>query len=249
MKQSPLIILLLLLGLLIPGAAHAAQKEIIFAYPVEGWPPYLIPQEKSGIMVDVLQNIATKIGFKVITHHYPDKRCKMMLEQQTIDIWPKAQEWTRHPDHYLWTDPVVSSDDILIFRKGEKTPIKSQDDLEGMRIGCVYGFSYPELAALFESRLAVRQDALNTESMLEMLKIGRTDVAVTNRLVAGWVIKNSPMLEMDEFQFGDVKLESAPYRFAFSKNDKWIDFIYHFNKELMRMRITGELQTILDRYQ
>lgn len=237
--------------LCIATVAFAAGKTMTFSFPGEGWPPYVIQTEDraSGIMPDVLAAIAEKYQYTLNFIYVPDKRGTLMLENGTVDVRPKAREWMEFPDRFLWTEPIVNSTDVLVFRKGHEFPFRTGDDLIGKTIGCIHGFGYPTLNALFENRQAFRHDVMDTEKLLGMLKLGRIDAAVTNELVARWIIRNDRELALNDFSFALRPVDTVPYRLMFSDNGKWKNFIPRFNSELNQMKVDGRFEAILKKYQ
>ncbi len=232
------------------GVSKDTQNELILTTAGAGWPPFIIPadryDEARGIMIDIMREAAECAGHSLKIVHYPEKRCLMNLRDGTVDIYPKAREWVAEPDQFDWTDPVVLSEDTLVFRNGDQTRVTQS--LTGMSIGVVHGFSYPALKTLFACGSIQRHDAHNTKNLLLMLSRGHVDAIFTNRHVAKWIIRKSPNLNEEEFAFAQKPLDSAPFRFAFTKEKKHCTFIDAFNKELETMRKDGRFQAILDRY-
>lgn len=230
----------------------APPNTLIMGAPPEGWPPFTIvanqPHHHKGIMVDVLREIAEKNGYIVKVDFFPEKRCRMMLTQGKIHVYCKAKEWVDDPSMYIWSDPVVTSVDILVSHADAPIQFDSIHELTRRSIGSVYGFSYPTLDKAFESGAIHHHTAKNTEAILRMVQRGHIDAAVTNRHVAEWITRNHPKMTLSEFALSTTPIDSAPYRFAFHNTPKWKQFIVGFNKELASMKKDGRLQAILDRY-
>lgn len=246
----PAFILTLLLPSIMIGASKDIRNELILTTARAGWPPFIIPADRygdaRGIMIDILREAAQCAGRSLKIVHYPEKRCLMNLRDGTVDIYPKAREWVTKPDQFDWTAPVICSEDTLVFRNDDQARVTQS--LTGMSIGVVHGFSYPALKTLFACGSIQRHDAHNTKNLLLMLSRGHVDAIFTNRHVAKWIIRKSPNLNEEEFAFAQKPLDSAPFRFAFTKKRNHYKFIAAFNKELEKMRKDGRLQAILDRY-
>ena len=254
-KKTPLVItILFLLTLLLPDTGRSAskknKKELILATARDGWPPFIIPADSSGeargIMIDVLREATQCAGCTLKIAHYPEKRSLMNLQEGIVDVYTKAKEWVSQPNQFDWSDPIIISEDTLIFRKGDQA--RATQSLTGMDIGVVHGFTYPALKALFACGSLRRHNAHNTKSLLLMLSLGHVDAILTNRHVAQWVILNTPNLHEDDFSFAARPLDSAPFRFAFTKKKDHRTLIDIVNKEIKSMREDGRFQTILDRY-
>lgn len=228
------------------------QKSTIFlGYHDSGFPPY-ITNNKNGIMVDVISVISDKLGYKLEVKLLPEKRVETYLNTAKINCIPDSYSWTENPDKYLWTNSVLMSKDVIVFRKNEFHKINSLKEIhegELKSIGTILGYKYPTLQPLFSSGKIQRVDVNSTASLLKFLQLGRADAIVTNKFVAEWVIKNDNTwsLSHDMFRFGPTIAE-AEYRFRFIKDDTWLPFISKFNDELSKMKKSGELQKIFDNY-
>ena len=235
-----------------PSGAHAGAhtRTIVMASPPQGWPPFIIiapdPQKNRGIMLDVLREAMKASGHDLTLALYPEKRSRLMLKEGGIDAYAKAKEWVDNPGLYLWTDPVLTITDTVVFRKSGRLPIPTS--LDGLHLGVVHGFVYPTLEPLFQQGTILRHTAMTTANLLLMVQRGHIDGAVTNRHVAEWIIKNNAELSAEAFAFGKTPIASAPYRFAFPKTEGNELFIAQFNRELAAMKQDGRLKTIMDKY-
>ncbi len=220
--------------------------------PPEGWPPFIIVSKRGlsheGIMIDVMREITNKMGYKVDIDFYPEKRSMLLLEEGRIHAYAKAKEWTENPSAYLWSAPVMVSEDILVSNTQNPVQFQTVHELSRHSIGSVYGFSYPALDAAFASDAIHHHTAKDTESILRMVQRGHIDAAATNRNVAEWIIRNQGDMAQRDFTYSSTIIGSAPYRFAFCNDPKWEQFLICFNRELASMKSDGRLQAIFNRY-
>lgn len=233
------------------AACESIPDTITVGSPREGWPPFLIVKERGeheGIMFDVIREITGRLNYKVDFVFFPEMRSRMLLDEGSIHAYPKAKEWVDDPSVYLWSDPIVISEDILVTRANHKIHFKVVHDLVRTKIGTVYGFTYPSLEEAFASDLIHHHTAKDTESTLRMVQRAHLDGAVTNRHVAEWIVRNQPDMEPGEFAYSKTIIGSAPYRFAFNNDPKWEEFVKCFNRELAAMKSDGRLQAIFDKY-
>lgn len=233
------------------GLAQAPDRPLILGSPEEGWPPYHIPDpgdDRSGIMPDILTQAAAALGLPVVVRRYPDKRCMKMLEEGTIDAYTKAYEWVEEPERFAWSRGVVLSEDMILLRAGGTLRYSRPSDLRGLRVGTVLGYGYPRLEALFAGGGVLRDDAPGVVFMLRKLAGGRTDAAVSNRLVAQWVMRNDPALAARGLVFADTPLDCAWFRYVFTRVRDWGPTIAGIDAEIERMRRDGRLDAILARY-
>ena len=253
MKNSIVIIVTLLVAFFCAGTAANAtpeNKEIVLTF--KGWPPYLIREKdgrSGGFMFDVLQTVAAANGYEVAVKSYPEKRGAMMMNKGKVDVRAKAKEWVKNPEHYIWTNPVVESTDLLVFLKDNPTVFTRPEDLFGKRIGAGLGYGYPLLDSYFADKRITRSDTKSVSAMLMMLSKRRTDAAITNKLVALWVIRQNPKLQREKFEFSEKPVGKAGYRFMFTPEHNWKPFAELFNQELEKMRGDGRLEKIMKKYQ
>lgn len=214
----------------------------------EAWPPYSFYRDKThkGIMVEVLENLIADEDLELKISFLPELRASRELEHCNVDAKPKAMEWIEHPKKYLWSDPVVISQDIVVTRKGNTFTTK--DQLNGKIIGTVRGYSYPTLEKKFSDHIMLRADASSTLKMLEMLAKGHTDAAITNLHVFKWYLKNQSELATNLIST-KVIIDQAPYRFQFCTSSEWTKLMPIINKNIAKLKNSGELDQILKRYQ
>ncbi len=250
-----IILLLAAIGLTsLPKQARAEDRATItLSSPPTGWPPFIIRTEQNlgndGILVEVLRDISQALGHEFRQKFYPEKRGYMLLREGLVDVIPKAKEWVADPTEYLWTDPVIDSTDVLVFRQTNPIAFSSLEDLAGLNVGLILGFIYPKLDPLIHKGIITAHRAKHAENLLRMLNHGHIDCAVVNSQVARWIISNQSDLSLDDFSFSKTTLGNAPCRFAFTKDDKWRPFIRQFNNHLAQMKKDGRLAAIIAHYQ
>ncbi len=230
------------------GAVDIFGSEIIvFNTTPKGYPPYMIKEagkKESGIMVEVLQIIATKHGYILETKGVPTKRVEKLLKIGDLDATARAKEWVNNPENYEFTDVIVRARDVLFSLK--KTPItfRSIEDLFDKDIGTHLGYKYPMLKTYFKDNRIRRNDTANGTAMLNMVLKERTDAAVMNELVAKWIIRQNKW--QGKFVVSKKEVGGFDYRIMFNK--KWRSFVQKFNQELTLMKQNGELERIISKY-
>ena len=256
MIKSALVIAFLCLVIASPSfsqqsSAGRTPLSLSVSVPPEGWPPYIICDEDAavrGVMMDVLTEIAQTLGRQVQVVKFPEMRGRMLMQMGEIDAYPKAQEWVKDPDSFLWTDPIVFSEDVLVLKANSPLEFTGPESLYGLDVGVIHGFGYPTLDEHLEKSRIRAHRARTTENLIDMVDQGRIDCAVTNRLVAEWIIKNNERHVSGRFRFSAAPVDAAPYRFAFHRGGGWEPFINSFNVELAKMKADGRFEAILARY-
>lgn len=237
-----------LIVLLIISLVNAQASPLKFDVSEEAWPPYSFynDQNNKGIMVEVLESLIADEDLELKISFLPEIRSNRELELCTVDVKPKAMEWVDSPNKYLWTDPVVISQDVIITRK--ISHYERLEDLQGKVLGTVRGYNYPKLESDFERGKIKRADASSTLKMLEMLAKGHTDAAITNKHVFQWYLRKNALLEK-ELMPTNIVIDQAPYRFQFCPSPRWRELLTRLNKKLSKMKQSGSLDKILQHYQ
>ena len=113
------------------------------------WPPYIISDSKDhkGIMIDVFTSIAEELNHKIMIHQLSPQRGLQSIELGEVDAIPRAMEWVEYPEKYNLSEPVINSQDVMIFRTGHVAA--TLDQLKRKVICTVIGYQYPQLSPLF----------------------------------------------------------------------------------------------------
>ena len=228
--------------------AKSIADVIKFNIYDEGYPPYMIEQENgdySGIMVDVLRQIAQLEGHQIQVIKLPRKRMVKMTLMGEADVSVTAIEWIKDPQKLTFTDPVIESRDVLFSLRKKPLLFNELKDIYGSTLAAHFGYVYPFLDEAFAEGNIFRRNALSFESMLKMTLLNQTDAAVINRDVGLWVIKNSP-----EFRRKFLSTDKAVnvFQLRLMLNKKWQPFVTRFNYHLAMLRKSGELRKIVERY-
>jgi polar amino acid transport system substrate-binding protein len=237
---------------LFPPAILAKDVEIVVSMG-GGWPPYLIVDNSggelkgSGILIDIFNEIVAQPPYRIEVVAYPEKRDIKLLDSGLIDFRFDGLSWVDHPERFYWTDPIIASEDVLVFLKHRKITFKGIPELKGKRIITHSGYTYPTFESFFKQSLITRIDAHNHLAMLKMLIASRGDAAVMNKKVALWVIKNNKNLNAKYFAFSKPVDSSQIAMLCLDK--KWIPFIEYFNRKLSVLKSSGKISRIVDRYQ
>ncbi|MCK2149006.1 MULTISPECIES: substrate-binding periplasmic protein [Marinobacter] len=241
------ITLLWILALSFTASADSHQKIFRFNISPNGYPPYLIVEQEqpSGIIWDVVSSIGQRLGYDVIPKKVPRKRVDQMLLDNALDGTPRAREWTPNPDRFLFTDPIVSIEEVFFVRKESDLEYRSPQDLYEKTVVTHLGYHYPELQAHFDAGNIQRFDVSRHREMFTFVLHGdRFDAAVADRLVGQWILKKEGL--QDRFRSTGQGINKFGFRIMLRKDSQ--DFADAFNAELQAIRENGALETILAKY-
>lgn len=245
-----LTILLFVIGVPV-ASATPDNGELVFFMPDTDWPPYTTsqtPGEPRGVLIETLEEAVRPLGYTLIIRTLPDRRGWVQLENGDVDAHAKAKEWVDDPDRFLWTVPFLESQDTLITAAKDAFDYDSPADLKGMRIAVIGSFAYPALEPYFADGSITRINTSDPYRMLDLVEKGRADAAVVNKHETQWLFKTRQDLSANRFTIHEKPIDSAWYRFAFTRANGWQPHIKRLNMELEAMIQDGRLDAILQRY-
>lgn len=248
--RSPLYLFFtLILAVSYAPASHAGPEDKTFRFNVSpsGYPPYLIVSGASptGIIWDVVSLISERMGYTLTPEKIPRKRIDQMLLDGYVDGTARAEEWTEHPEDYLFTDPIVPIEEVFFMPRKSGAQYETPDDLISKTLVTRLGYHYPALAPYFDKGLIRRFDASRDREMfIFTLRGSRFDAAIADRLVGQWFMRNEGL--RGEFRISEHSISQYGFRIMLRK--EWKPFADEFNTELARIRKSGELNAILTNY-
>ncbi len=240
-------IALLLVWLFLSTSSMA--KTLVFNTSQNGYPPFLIDYvdgTHSGIIFQVVEKITHKLGYQLETVGLPKMRISILMDNDKLDATAAAKEWVVDADKYVFSDVIIQVKDLLAWPKARPINFGKIEDLFGKTIGTHHGYRYPLLDEHFSTKKIRALSASSEFSMLKNTIQNRVDATVINATVAKWIIKNDELMA-GKFAFSEIDLGSFGYRIMFTT--KWKSFVEKFNKELVSMKESGELEKIISEYE
>ncbi|MCR8720386.1 ABC transporter substrate-binding protein [Pseudomonas syringae] len=227
--------------------SQAGQAPLRFAVN-EGWTMPMMHitdyQPESGILFDIMQSLAHQVGREAEYHVMPRLRIQGALEHDEVDIHCySAQAW--YPDlsgDYLWSLPILYQRDWLVA-SAETAAGPYPEQFDNETVGTVLGYNYPALQHLFDSHQLNREDARTQNQTLGKLMAGRYNYAVTNQLILDWTNRSLPAGK----KLKPIALVAEQPAACLIRNNPDLP-VNRILRTLLRMRMSGEIQRIIDRY-
>ncbi len=227
--------------------ARAAEATLKFSV-TDSWSMPLIElqdyQPVNGILFDIMQSLARHMDRTAQYRVLPRLRVQAALERGDVDIrCYAAQAWAANlSGDFLWSLPILHQRDLLVASADTAAgPYPAQFDNE--TIGTVLGYNYPELQALFNGHQWIREDARSQEQVLRKLAAGRYHYAVSNQLALDWFNRQLP----SNRQLKAISLINEQPAGCIVRNDPALP-TQQILRTLVRMKVSGEIQQIIDRY-
>ena len=203
--------------------------------------------EVRGLGVDIVREIAQRLGHKIKIEIFPFKRALRMIETGRADafIGPyKSEEreaFMIYTQSYFYQDPMA----FYVRESNEFQWDGSLSSLTGKKIGLTRGWSYGTEFDQFRSQLNIFE-VENIEASLKMLLFDRIELVASHPRAANRVID---LLNIR----GQVKMILPPIivnkgYFGFSRKRDLGSFIDQFDSEFNKMVSSGEIQRMNQAY-
>lgn len=152
-------------------------------------PPYRIIRgdEKTGLYVDIFQEIADRLGWQVHYREAPFRRVLRMVQQGEVDVMLGPLETEERRAMMEFVAPAFPPERRLFFYVNKEHAIDGYDDLYGRAIGVLEGASYfPRFDG--DDKL-LKEPAPRYENLMLMMQKGRVDVVIAPELVGLYTIE------------------------------------------------------------
>ncbi|GGY81180.1 substrate-binding periplasmic protein [Marinobacter zhanjiangensis] len=214
-----------------------------------GYPPFTIVHSDgsmSGIFWDTLSVITERLDLALLPVQIPPKRSDSLLHDGYADVTMRAIEWADNPEDFVFSDPVIITRDAIFVHKDSPHTISRVADLRGTLL-CRLGFRYPWLEDKLESDAVELIPVQKQQPMFKRLYQGggRFTGAVSNLHAGYWVLRNNPQWN-DAIDEAPIRLDTVGFRLMFPP--RHADLVPDINRELERLRNSGELNRIINAY-
>lgn len=232
---------------LLTGNCLAIEPALRFSI-AESWAMPLIRVEQGqpvdGILYDLTQSLARQVDRPTTYLVLAKLRLQKAMDNGDIDIrCYVSQSWLPSVSRdYIWSRPLFYQRDLLIATAGQSAPT-TPTQLARQSIGTVLGYTYPGLQGLFDSGRLVRDDARTQELVLQKLQAGRYRYAISNQLSLDWFNRQLPPQQ----QLQGVAVLEEHALGCYVRNDPALP-VQRILLTLLRMRLSGEIDRIIARY-
>lgn len=244
--------LAILTGLCLLGPGRAADDPFRLVTPEIGYPPYIItvpdgPAQTYGIFIDLMHRLLPQTGHRLEIVFAPEIRARRKVKLGDVDALPNALEWIENPGEFRWSPGLFNVADSLVL---PTPPMQLDDDLENLRghiIGTMRNYYYPSFEPSFEQGFFTRSESATLTGLMKMIAMRRVSAAVIDERTARWVIRREQM-NLENYHFTGLQYDPVPYRLMLSPGRDWNRFNRELEQALDRLRESGELEKIFNRY-
>ena len=205
-----------------------------------GWVPFLTASEvgKPGIVPEITEAMQRYADIKFIPLSLPQKRAEIALKDGVVDVDFICLEWLKEGvvgSEYVTSEPFFEITESFITLKKNAELFPTRESLLQKRIGTISGYFY------FDDISFVRTDFLNEKQLMLGLKHERFDVIIMEQEAA----KHWAKVHDIEINFAILHSKGNLLMRINKKHQSLLPAINHAIKQI---KITGELQVILDKH-
>ena len=254
MKIAPIVIghsLMKALGAVAVGLAIAFAGSVCLAdgkklnVVADNYPPYYGKELRNGgVLTEIVVRAFKRAGYDVEIKFVPWKRAlegaKAGKHDGLFTLWyrEEREEW------FVYSDPISPPSEIGFYKRKDKdVSFKTFEDLKPYRVGVGRGYATPPG---FEEASLKTSLAKDDEENLRKLHKGRVDLALTDKLVARYIINTKIPDAIPDLEWLPPALHVETNHFAISqKAEDFNTKIADFNRGLAAIEADGTLETII----
>lgn len=234
------------LGLTTVLTSLALQADVVWQGHCRDRSPTIIstPGNCSGPGGDVINIAIERLGHRIEWTDVPWARTINAAENGGVDIIP-LHSMTEDREAFLYPINMGYDERILQFfkRKEHDINVTNYDELQKLSIGALRGSFYSQA---FNKNLDILNVHLlnNTEQLINMLKAGRIDIAVTSPIHDVSIFIDDPELTPVEYQQAHL---NGRYFSVPMKSDKF-QYVSELKSIVENMLTSGEISKIFESY-
>jgi|SRR5690554_3028220 len=184
-------------------------------------PPYRIlePGRNSGLYLEIFEEVADRLGWKVHYREAPFRRVLLMMKRGEVDIMLGPVQTGVREEFMTFVAPAFPPERRLFFYMDERNRIDRYNDLQGKALGVLDGANYFSRFDLDEE--LIKEPAASYDNLMRMMEKGRVDVVIAPELVGvhtvrklGLDVQISPFFVPGERSWIAVSDQSPALKYA-----------------------------------
>lgn len=185
---------LLLITLLLIPLSSVAQEPVIDIATSE-YPPYeyLENNEIVGIDTDIVRQVLQHMGYTPRIYMLPWARAEAGTRSGTYDMLYSLTYSESRAEHYYFTDPMNTAEDVFFKRADKDLDWESLDDLSGLKFGLSSAYSYAPVFMDWlrsgKGRVTMISHEQPELTGLRMVALGRIDLFICEKTVCDFILE------------------------------------------------------------
>ncbi|WP_394561747.1 substrate-binding periplasmic protein [Aquipseudomonas alcaligenes] len=145
------------------------------------WPPFSYEDAHGnarGIAVDIASQVAMQNDLQLQFLFYPTRRLNLLLDNGSLDLnYADSPLWNgpQADQRFVYSQPYLTVREYLYFRTDHPARLQPLEQLNGLRIGTVRGYSYPLLDQAMASGRLKEVETSDDAVLLDLLLRERVD--------------------------------------------------------------------------
>lgn len=210
------------------------------------FPPYEFKDDDDkprGMLVEIVQTLFESADIPLVLKYLPFKRAYLSTKRGEIDGLFNFYKTENRLDSFDYTEPIIRNPLTFFVLKNAAIEFDRLDDLKGLKIGIIRGYSYGTV--FDESQIFIREAADSHESNFNKLMHGRIDTYLCDKLAGIHVATKNNL--MSELKILPTPLIVMDGHIGFTK-EKHEGVINKINKKIIEMHRNGEIEKIFNQY-
>jgi len=213
------------------------------------WQPWVSETlRKDGVAIDIVKTIFKSQSIDTEISFYPWKRSFDLAKKGKFDasaIWFKTEE--REKD-FLYSNPIFSTQNVIIYKKGKKIKFSNFDDLKTYKIALTRSYSYGKMIDSMIDEKSIKIKWVNNDilALKQLEKRDNFDIFICAKSVAKSLITDN-FKDGSIFIFHPKPIAETPLYLIVSKKVKDAqNIIDSFNKGLIELQKKGLVTKMID---
>ncbi|MBU1343190.1 MAG: transporter substrate-binding domain-containing protein [Proteobacteria bacterium] len=206
------------------------------------FPPYEFREDNQakGIMVKIVTTLFKRADVSLTLKYLPFKRAYILTKQGEIDGLFSFTKTKERLELFDFTDPIIDNPIVFFVRKDADIQFETLEDLKGLTIGVMRGYSYgPEFD---NSPIFIREKSDSHLSNFKKILSARIHVYPCDKLVGLYILNKEKLTSEFRTLSRPLTIKFGHIGFTKGKHDKIIGKI---NTEIKKMQQDGEVNNII----
>ena len=223
--------------------SHAETNKTTLYYDLgdkHGWVPFRtgVLEDDRGVLADVVSLLQSYSSINFESVHLPMRRAEQALVDGNVDFDFICREWLKNGDigdNFVASIPLFEINEYVVTLKQNRELYPTLDAIYGEHIGTIGGYFY------FDDDKFTRVDFLDENKLMKGLKHGRfKGIILDIETAKHWA-------KVNDVDIAFTALHSRG-NLVLRLNKKHSELIDEINTNIIRMKKSGELKMILDKY-
>ena len=235
---------LLLAGLILLALPALGEGRRVIV-SLNNAPPYRIVDghQVSGLYIDILNEIATRLNWDVVYREAPFKRVLWMMKNGQADIMLGPLKTPAREQYMKFVAEAFPSEPRLFFYEHPANRITDYDDLNGKVIGVLRGSSY--FPRFDNDQRLNKVTATRYENLMRMLAKDHVDVVVAPEMVGVYTVKQ---VGVDAY-ISPFTVPGERSWIAISRQSALMEQAEDIRKAVERLRNSPRYQALIEKYE